>query len=99
MLATAQMSMGNCPQRSEHVQARKVGRDTLIVHLLLKQYHVLNHIAGRIWDLADGKHSGEDIAAAIAAEFNTDRLIVEDDVANTLQTLTELRLIEFKVPS
>ncbi len=99
MLATAQMSAGVCPQRSEHVQARKVGRDTLLVHLLLKQYHVLNHIAGRIWDLADGKRSGGDIAAEIAEEFNVDRTIVDDDVASTLQMLTDLRLIELKVPS
>lgn len=97
MLAPAEMSADACPQRSDHVQARKVGRDTLVVHLLLKQYHVLNHIAGRIWDLADGTHSGDDIATTIAAEFNADRGAVGDDVANTLQLLTDLRLIELKV--
>jgi pyrroloquinoline quinone biosynthesis protein D len=99
MLATAQARASTCPQRSEHVQARKVGRDTLIVHLLLKQYHVLNHIAGRIWDLADGKRSADQIAAEIAAEFGIDRATVSDDVASTLQTLSELRLIEFRAPS
>lgn len=99
MLSTAQASAGTCPQRSEHVQARKVGRDTLVVHLLLKQYHVLNHIAGRIWDLADGEHSSAEIAAEIAAEFGIDRATVDGDVASTLQTLTDLRLVELKVPS
>jgi Coenzyme PQQ synthesis protein D (PqqD) len=99
MVVASQISMDACPVRSDHVQARKVGRDTLVVHLLLKQYHVLNHIAGRIWDLADGRRSSGDIAADIAAEFNVDRAIVDDDVASTLQALTDLRLIENKLPS
>jgi pyrroloquinoline quinone biosynthesis protein D len=84
------------PHRSEHVQARKVGRDTLIVHLLLKQYHVLNHVAGRIWDLADGERSADDIAEEIAAEFKIDRATVGEDVTSTLRTLSELRLIEIR---
>jgi hypothetical protein len=87
------------PRRSERVQARKVGRDTLVVHLLLKQYHVLNHTAGRIWDLADGERSGADIADEIAAELKIDRTTVEDDVMSTLQTLIDLRLIEIRVMS
>lgn len=94
MLTTAQMPAAARPQRSENVQARKVGRDTLAVHLLLKQYHVLNQVAGRIWDLADGNRTGDDIAAQIAAEFEVERSIVDEDVATTLQTLAELRLIE-----
>jgi hypothetical protein len=99
MEVASQVSGDTCPVRSAHVQARKVGPDTLVVHLLLKQYHVLNHIAGRIWDLADGEHSGDDIAADIAAEFSIDRSIVDADVASTLQALTDLRLIENKLSS
>ena len=99
METASQISVDACPVRSVHVQARKVGRDTLVVHLLLKQYHVLNHIAGRIWDLADGVRSSDDIATEIAAEFNVDRSVVDADVASTLQALTDLRLIEDKLPS
>lgn len=87
------------PRRCEHVQARKVGRDTLIVHLLLKQYHVLNHIAGRIWDLADGERSVDHIAAAIAGEFDADRATVGADVSSTLKTLADLKLIEIRAAS
>lgn len=98
-MATLQMHTSVWPRRSEQVQARKVGRDTLVVHLLLKQYHVLNHIAGRIWDLADGNRSGDDIAEEIATEFKIDRATVSEDVMNTLQTLMDLRLIEIKATS
>lgn len=83
-----------CPCRSQHAQARKVGRDTLIVHLMLKQYHVLNHVAGRIFDLADGTRSADQIAATIAAECGGDPAIVTQDVTSTLATLAKLRLID-----
>jgi len=87
------------PYRPNHVQARRVGRDTLVVHLLLKQYHVLNHIAGRIWELADGNRPVDDIAAAIAAEFRIDGETAREDVATTIDSLAALRVIELRVPT
>ena len=68
------------PRRSGDTQARRVGDDTLIIHLQLKQYHILNSIAGRIWELSDGSRSVDDIVAAIAAEFDADPSIVREDV-------------------
>jgi pyrroloquinoline quinone biosynthesis protein D len=99
MTKLQQMRAHMHPRRSQQVQARKVGRDTLIVHLPLKQYHVLNHIAGRIWDLADGARSAEDIATAIAGEFVVDRVTADADVLDTLQTLLDLRLVEVEAAS
>lgn len=82
------------PRRSDSVQARRVGADTLVLHLLLKQYHVLNHVAGRIWELADGNRSDDEIAAALAEEFAIDGALARTDVASTLEALIALRVIE-----
>ena len=82
------------PRRTEHAQARRVGRDTLIIHLLLKQYHILNNIAGRIWELADGSRSTSDIVSVIAGEFDMDDGVVREDVIATIESLSALRLIE-----
>lgn len=87
------------PCRSEHAQSRRVGRDTLIVHLLLKQYHILNDVAGRIWELSDGSRSADDIADTIAGEFRADGEAVRKDVADTIASLTALRLLESGAPS
>ncbi|HXZ00013.1 MAG TPA: PqqD family protein [Stellaceae bacterium] len=84
------------PCRSDSVQARRVGADTLVLHMLLKQYHVLNHVAGRIWELADGSRSDDEIAAALAEEFAIDGASARQDVASTLEALAALRVIELR---
>ncbi|MBV8368592.1 MAG: PqqD family protein [Candidatus Eremiobacteraeota bacterium] len=84
------------PLRSEGVQARKVGPDTLILHSLLKQYHVLNHVAGRIWDLADGTRGADEIGSIVAAEFAVDEATARADVVSTLEALAALRIVELE---
>ncbi len=84
------------PRHAASVHARKVGGDTLVLHTLLKQYHVLNHVAGRIWDLADGTLAADEIAAALASEFRADEATVYEDVVDTLEALAALRIIEMR---
>lgn len=74
-----------CPCRSEVTEWRKVGQDTLVLHLTLKQYHILNHVAGRIWSLCDGTRSSRDIAEELARVFGADTDAVSNDVSDTLQ--------------
>jgi hypothetical protein len=84
------------PRRAESAQARKVGPDTLVLHALLKQYHVLNHTAGRIWELADGTLTTGEIAAIITAEYHADESLVSEDVAATVEALADLRILEIR---
>jgi len=84
------------PLRSDTVQSRKVGADTLILHALLKQYHVLNHVAGRIWELADGTRDSDEIATIVASEYAIDEASARSDVTDTLEALAALRILELE---
>jgi hypothetical protein len=85
------------PRRAEKMQWRRVGKDILVLHLTLKQYHILNHVAGRIWDLCDGTHSRDSISAILAAEFGVDQSTVFDDVVDTLSGFERLGILEPEV--
>lgn len=98
MIAVPRADAEIVPRRSAHVQYRKIGGDTLLVDLVLKQYHVLNDVAGRIWDLVDGERSADDISRTIATEFDAAGAMAIEDVASTLRTLADLRLIETEAP-
>lgn len=55
--------------------------DRGVVTLVLSgMMHQLNLFAGRIWELADGSRTAEEVAAAIAAEFGWPEGDVWEDV-------------------
>lgn len=83
-----------CPRRSDLTEWRKVGEDTLVLHLTLKQYHILNHVAGRIWDLCDGSRSLNAIAEELAGAFRTDASAVYPDVADTVETFAGMGILQ-----
>jgi hypothetical protein len=82
------------PRRADRLQWRRVGKDTLVLHLTLKQYHILNHVAGRIWELCDGKRSNRAISMTLAEEFNADGQAVLDDVTSTLHGFQRIGILE-----
>lgn len=84
------------PVRTEAVQARKVGRDTLLMHTILKQYHVLNDVAGRIWELADGTKSLDSIAVILAGEYAESVEMIREDVLSTVAGLESLQVIDLR---
>lgn len=90
---------GTRPRRNPDAQFRQVGDEILVLHSLLKQYHVLNSVAARIWQLADGEHTVEQIADTLAEEYRHDRDEVHRDVVETLEGLSELKLISTGAPS
>jgi hypothetical protein len=60
----------------------------------LKQYHVLNATAGRIWSLADGTRTIDQITEEIASEYGMNPSAIEADVVDTVNGLYALRLFE-----
>jgi Coenzyme PQQ synthesis protein D (PqqD) len=82
------------PVRRSDVQWRTVGGEVLILQAVLKQYHVLNEVAARIWELADGRHTQGEIADVVSEEYSHDRDAVYEDVVETIRGLEALQLIE-----
>lgn len=91
--ATPQIDARSRPLRNPDAQYRSVGDEILVLHALLKQYHVLNAVAARIWELSDGEHTVDRIATTLADEYRHDRDAVLRDALETLQGLAALRLI------
>lgn len=81
------------PRRSDVTEWRMVGQDTLVLHLTLKQYHILNHVAGRIWGLCDGTRSKRDIAEDLAQAFRADADAVLADVDDTLHSFEAMGIL------
>jgi len=96
--AVPKLDQRSHPQRNPDAQYRNVGEEVLVLHAVLKQYHVLNSVAARIWQLSDGELTVEQISATIADEYRHDREAVLGDVLETLQGLAALRLITVGAP-
>lgn len=84
------------PRPNPDVQWRRVGDEILIVHSSLKQYHVLNSVAARIWELLQDGRSVEQIANEVAAEYSGDRQGIAQDVLETVEGLKALQLLQFE---
>lgn len=93
----AEMDDHTRPRRNPDAQFRTVGDEILVLHTLLKQYHVLNSVAARIWQLADGEHTVAQIADILAEEYRHERDEVHRDVVETLEGLSELQLVSTDV--
>ncbi|MCG8424318.1 MAG: PqqD family protein [Proteobacteria bacterium] len=83
------------PVRSADVTWRTIGDELLLVHTLLKQYHVLNHVAAQIWQLADASNTVAEIVDSISQHYDEKQERVEQDVLETLSGLRELQLLSF----
>jgi hypothetical protein len=90
---TTRLGLEDRVTRNDAVVYRAVGSEILLVHRLLKQYHVLNSVAGRIWTLADGEHSLDQIADVVAEEYQADIERVRHDVVETVEGLAALQLV------
>jgi PqqD family protein of HPr-rel-A system len=56
--------------------------------------HVLNNTAARIWELCDGSHSLEQIAASLCEQYDVSEEEAGTDVRNTLEKLAKLGVIQ-----
>lgn len=79
--------------QNEAVLSRRVGDEYLVMHRQLKQYHVLNETAALIWELAGHGRVAPEIANEVAVKFGVGLHEVEQDVLDTLQGLSDLKLV------
>jgi hypothetical protein len=81
------------PTRIANVEIRKAESDVLVHDLTQNKVHVLNEIAGYIFELCDGTHSRTTIAQSICDATGADLLVVSHDVEKILLQFKNLHLL------
>jgi hypothetical protein len=81
------------PTRIADVDVRRAESDVLVHDLAHNKVHVLNEIAGYIFELCDGTHSGTAIAQSICDATGADFLVVSRDVEAVLLEFKNLHLL------
>ena len=80
-------------ERSDLTISRDVNGETLVLDSRAKLIHQLNPTATFIWQQARSGSSADQIAAALAEDFDIALEIAHRDVAATLDRLNELDLL------
>lgn len=81
------------PVHAANVAARVYGNDAVIISPDEGMVRMLNPTATRIWQLANGSLSVDDIAVALTDEFDIDHSHARRAVERLLGELTEKQLI------
>lgn len=82
------------PRRNANIIVEQVGDETMLLAPDGDALHVLNPTARVIWDLLDGSHDVNALAAALRRRFKVGREHdVEQDVALTLAALRDKGLL------
>ena len=78
--------------RAKHVAWRKVGEDTILIHLRRKKMFGLNETGGFLWHLLDGSRSSADLRELTGTKNSEPHL--EDTIQSFLRQLEGLDLVE-----
>jgi hypothetical protein len=52
------------------------------------EYYSLNEVGTRVWDLADGSHTPEDLARILEREYEAEYLAILEDVRSLVREMT-----------
>lgn len=81
------------PRRSPQTAARVFGGEAVIISPAEGMVRMLNPVGSRIWELADGTRTADEIAAALVAEYEVDLDHARASVATFLAELESKGLI------
>ncbi len=81
------------PVHAANVAARVYGSDAVVISPDQGMVRMFNPTATRIWQLADGSRSVEEIAVALTGEFDVDLAQARQSVLRLLSELSEKQLI------
>lgn len=73
--------------------SRIFGDDAVVITPAENTVRMLNAVGSRIWQLADGTRTVEDIAAVLAQEFEVEPAEAEASTQRFLSELVELELL------
>lgn len=66
------MQLSDRPCRAHSVVSRLLDGEAVLVHPAQGRVRVLNQVGARIWELADGERSVEEIARLLAQEYEVE---------------------------
>lgn len=87
--------------KSPSVVARKIGSELILVPIRQKageieSIYTLNEVAGRVWELIDGRANVQDLVRSVVAEFDVTPDEAEHDIRVLLGQLLETGAIRTK---
>lgn len=87
--------MDSKPIRKPGITAQDIGAETLLYSADEKLVHVLNPTAKLLWELCDGAHTANDMAAALRDSFSIPaQHEVLEDVQRTLEIFASKGLLQ-----
>lgn len=84
------------PAQTPEAASRVYGTDAVIISPEQGKVRLLNATATRIWQMADGTRSVEEIATELTAEFDVDFQQAHQSVVRLLDELSDKGLIVWK---
>jgi len=83
----------------EHVMARQVGDETVILELASGTYFGLGPVGARIWELLGEGRTLAEVCESMLAEYDVSRDEIERDLSELLDALGEKGLIKVESAS
>lgn len=80
------------PNEAE-VAAKVLDGEAILINLANGVYYSMDNIGGVIWELVEGRHSLEEMVAAISARYEVSAEQVQDDVERLVGELVEENLV------
>lgn len=80
--------------KDEDVLFTSMGEDAVLLHVNRGDYYSLNKVGARLWVLADGTRSIDDLATMITEEFEIDREQAEKDIIELAEQLANEELVK-----
>ncbi len=84
------------PVRKSHLAYNRLQEQIIIIDFSsTKQFHQVNEVGARIWELCDGKNSDTDILSSLFDEYEVDRSILKNDISLFLSELKRNDLLSY----
>lgn len=78
---------------SDAVLHQQVGEETVLLNMTTEQYHGLDEVGSRVWQLLREHQTLDPIVAALLHEYEVDETALRADVERLLGELADLGLI------
>ena len=79
--------------REEEVAAKVIDGEAIIINLANGIYYSMDKVGGLIWQMIEGKHSLEEMIAAISAGYDVSREQAQADIEHLIEDLLRENLV------